>query len=303
MLQFHPPGIGQQAVSTTLGDMVYYTPTDDPWVRPAADAPTLLFLHNFGGGASAYEWSKVYPAFSDTYRVLAPDLIGWGQSAHPEHDYRVDDYLTVLTEFIEATCTTPVIGVAASLTGAIAIRLATLRPDLFRALLLSCPSGFADFGETAGRRLPLQLIGAPLLDQAIYHVGATTEVAVRSFLERFLLANPARISNEMVAAYLESALQPNARFAALAFLRGDLSFDLARYIEQLTVPTAIVWGSAAQFTPVRLGQRLAALNPTAIRALVELPEAGVLPQLEQPEVMIGVMRHLLATRLQEPAIA
>lgn len=293
MLQFHPPGISQQIVETSLGAMVYYTPVGQPWLMPAPDAPPLLFLHNFGGGASAYEWSKVYPAFLDDYRVLAPDLIGWGQSAHPARDYRVEDYLTTLTEFIDRTCTMPVTVVASSLTGAIAIRLAIQRPDLFKFLFLVCPSGFADFGQDAGRRLPLQVVGTPLLDQAIYTLGATTELSVRNFLQRFLFAQPDRVSPEMVLAYLISAQQPNGQYAALAFLRGDLYFDLARYLPQLTTPTVMLWGDRAQFTSAALGQRLAKLKPDVVEAFLLLSDTGVLPHLEQPEQVIGLLRRFL----------
>jgi pimeloyl-ACP methyl ester carboxylesterase len=293
MLQFHPPGIGQQVIETSLGAMVYYTAVGNPWAIPAPTSPCLMFLHNFGGGASGYEWSKVYPAFLDDCKVIVPDLIGWGQSAHPIRDYQLGDYLTTLAEFIEATCSSPVRVVASSLTGAIVIRLAIQRPELFHSLFLVCPSGFADFGQDAGRRLPLQMIGTPLLDQVIYTLGATNAVSVRSFLERFLFVDPARVSPEMVAAYLESAQQPNAQYAALAFLRGDLYFDLARYIEQLHTPTTILWGETAQFTRIDVGRRLAQANPKAIQAFLALPEAGVLPHLEQPEVVTGLLRQFL----------
>lgn len=293
MLQFHPPGIGQQVVQTSLGAMVYYSPVGKPWSVPASDTPPLLFLHNFGGGASGYEWSKVYPAFLDGYRVLVPDLLGWGQSAHPARNYQIADYLTTLAELIEKTAAMPVTAVASSLTGAIAIRLAIQRPELFKALILVCPSGFADFGQDAGRRLPLQLIGTPILDQLVYTLGAMNETAVRNFLERFLFAQPDRVSQEMVNAYLESAQQPNAHYAALSFLRGDLYFDLARYMEQLTIPTVMLWGKQAQFTHSELGQRLASLNPETVKAFVLLEEAGILPHLEQPEVTIALLRHFL----------
>ncbi len=294
MLQFHPPGMGQQIVQTSLGEIVCYVPMGAPWSLRSPDAQPLIFLHNFGGGASAYEWSKVYPAFLDAYRVMAPDLIGWGQSAHPVRDYRVEDYLMTLTEFLEKTCDRPAIVVASSLTGAIALRLAAQRPDLFKALFLVCPSGFADLGQDAGRRLPLQAIGLPLLDQLIYSIGAMNQVAVRSFLERFLFANPNRVSPEMVAAYLESAQQPNAQYSALAFLRGDLYFDLASYVPQLTTPTTIVWGENAQFINADLGQRVAKLNSTYIQAFVKVPNSGVLLSLEQPAIAIALLQQFLS---------
>lgn len=301
MLQFHPLGMGQQVVDTSLGTMVFYTPVGAPWHILPSTAQPLLFLHNFGGGASAYEWTKVYPAFLDTYKVIVPDLLGWGQSEHPVRDYRVDDYLMTLAEFVEKTCTQPVIAVASSLTGAITIRLAIQRPDLFKAIFLTCPSGFADFGQDAGRRLPLQFVGTPLLDQFIYSLGAMNEVSVRNFLERFLFAHADRVSAEMVQAYLESATQPNAQYAALAFLRGDLYFDLANYLPQLTIPTAIAWGEEAQFTTAALGERLAKLNPQAIELFVQIAESGVLPQLEQPALLIGILHTFLNEAIASPA--
>ncbi|MBD1928417.1 alpha/beta hydrolase [Trichocoleus sp. FACHB-90] len=303
MLQFQPLGFEQKVIETSLGSMVYYSALDQPWSLPrqGADLPPLIFLHGFGGGSSAYEWSKVYPAFATTYRVLAPDLIGWGQSAHPVRDYQVADYLKTLTEFLEKISIStgeqgfaPLQVVASSLTAAITIRLAIQRPDLFKTLFLICPSGFADFGQDAGRRLPLQVIGTPILDKLIYTLGATNEVAVRNFLERFLFAKPERVSQDMVEAFLASAQQPNAEYAALAFLRGDLYFDLSLYIQQLTVPTYVLWGEEAQFTKLRLGRRLAGLNKQAISVFQPVPGTGVLPHLEQPELVIGLLQHYLS---------
>jgi pimeloyl-ACP methyl ester carboxylesterase len=293
MLRFQPPGFGHKVINTSLGAMVYYTQTTAPWLMADIDLPPLLFLHNFGGGASAYEWSKVYPAFASTYRILAPDLIGWGDSAHPVRDYQIIDYLNTIAQFITQTCNTPVTAIASSLTAALTVRLAIQQPELFKALFLVCPSGFDDFGQGAGRRLPLGLINTPLLDNLIYALGAENEIAVRNFLQNFLFAKAERVSQEMVQAYLTSAQQLNAKFAALAFLRGDLYFDLSLYIKQLSIPTVIFWGEKAQFTNVKLGRRLANLNTSAIRDFQAIAFSGVLPHLELPEVMIGLLQRYI----------
>lgn len=288
MLQFQPAGFQRQMVGTSLGEIAYYT--SNP---PQPDNPPLIFLHSFGGGASAYEWSKVYGAFAATHKVLAPDLLGWGESAHPQRDYQVQDYLTTLAEWMQQVTSTPAIVAASSLTGAIAVRLAIQKPELFQRLFLVCPAGFTDFGQDAGRRLPLQVINTPWLDQLIYTLGAKNQLAVRNFLERFLFAKPERVTDEMVAAYLLSAQQPQAEYAALAFLRGDLYFDLALYLAQLTVPTRMLWGEAAQFTSVNLGRRLAKLNPSILQ-FEAVPETGVLLHLEAPELVIASLRQFLA---------
>jgi pimeloyl-ACP methyl ester carboxylesterase len=294
MLQFQPPGFGHKVIHTSLGAMVYYTQTSAPWLNAETeDLTPLLFLHNFGGGASAYEWSKVYPAFAANYRILAPDLIGWGESAHPVRDYQIKDYLSAIAEFITQTCRQPVTVVASSLTAALTIRLAITQPQLFQSLYLICPSGFDDFGQGAGRRLPLSVINTPLVDSLIYALGAENELAVRNFLQSFLFAKPERVTQEMVEAYLTSAQQPNAKFAALAFLRGDLYFDLSLYIQQLTIPSVVFWGEKAQFTSIQLGRRLVNLNQEALREFYAIADAGVLPHLELPEVIIGLLQQHL----------
>jgi pimeloyl-ACP methyl ester carboxylesterase len=296
-MNFQPIGFKQHHLDTSLGKMAYYTATAAPWHDVSdqdTDRPALIFLHSVGGGSSAYEWSKVYPAFASTHRVIVPDLIGWGASAHPRRDYQVSDYWQMVSELILQVAQPPVAIVASSLTGGMIIRLAIQQPELFKALCLVCPSGYADFGTDYGRGLAAQVASIRGLDQVIYALGAANELAVRNFLQQILFAQPNRISDEMVQAYLASAQQPNAEYAALASLRGDLCFDLAFYIQQLTVPTVMLWGEKARFTSVELGQRLAQLNPKAIKAFQAIADAGVLPHLELPEVVVGLMqRHFL----------
>lgn len=292
-----PNGFKQHSLVTSLGTMAYYTADDMPWQTPETPEsearPTLVFLHGFGGGSSAYEWSKVYPAFASEYRVLAPDLIGWGRSEHPERNYQIEDYIKTINEFLEQTCPqgTPVI--ASSLTAALAIRAAIARPELFKSLILTTPSGLSDFGEDYTRSFFAQLISTPILDRILYSTGVATEGGIRSFLETRQFARKSRISSEIVDAYLASAQQPNAEYAALSFVRGDLCFDLSLYIPQLNTPTAIIWGQKSEFTSPEIGKRLAALNPKAIRVFQILEDVGLTPQLELPAVTIGLIRKYL----------
>jgi pimeloyl-ACP methyl ester carboxylesterase len=265
---FQPLGFEQQSVVTSLGRMVYYTAANAPWHTADStdsDLETLVFLHGFGGGSSAYEWSKVYPAFAAEYRIVAPDLIGWGRSEHPARNYQIEDYLTTIAQFIEQTCTQPVTVIASSLTAAFTIRVAIARPELFKSLILTTPAGLSDFGENYSRSFFAQIISTPILDRLIYSTGVATSNGIRTFLEQRQFADSRRVYEEIVEAYLESAKQPNAEYAALSFVRGDLCFDLSLYINQLTIPTAIIWGEKSQFTGPEIGRRFADMNPQAIR--------------------------------------
>ncbi|ACK69393.1 alpha/beta hydrolase fold protein [Gloeothece citriformis PCC 7424] len=292
-----PIGVETQSVLTSLGTMVYYTPTKPPWPEASQTngetLPTLVFLHGFGGGSSAYEWSKVYPAFASDYRVLAPDLIGWGRSQHPERNYKPEDYITTIIEFIEKTCNVPVPVVASSLTAAFTIRAAIQRPELFKCLILTTPAGLSDFGEDYTNSFFAQIVKTPFVDKFIYNLGVATSGGIESFLQNRQFAHPERIYPEIVQAYLQSAQQPNAEYAALSFVRGDLCFDLSRYITQLKTPTAMIWGQKSQFTGPDIGRRLAAMNPEAVKCFQELDDVGLTPQLELPGVTVGLIRKFL----------
>ncbi len=293
---FQPLGFERCSVNTSLGRMIYYTNTGSPWqdeMTTITEKETIVFLHGFGGGSSAYEWSKVYSAFAAEYHIIAPDLIGWGESEHPERNYQVEDYLTTIEEFLQQTCEGAVKVIASSLTAAFTIRVAISHPELFKSLILTTPAGLSDFGENYSRSFFAQLISTPILDKLIYSTGVATSGGIRSFLEQRQFADSNRVQEEVVEAYLESAKQANAEYAALSFVRGDLCFDLSQYIEQLTIPTAIIWGKKSQFTGPEIGQRLAAMNPQAIKIFQQLENVGLTPQLELPGVTISLIKKFM----------
>jgi pimeloyl-ACP methyl ester carboxylesterase len=294
-----PPGFVRRSVVVSLGTISYVEADPDFWGSAAAkettDLPSLVFIHGFGGGSSSYEWSKVYPAFVTDYRVLAPDLIGWGASDHPDRTYTTEDYLQMLWEFIEQMCPDPAVVVASSLTAAMMVRVAIDHPDHIRGLILVEPAGLADFGKDPSNSFINQLVKLPFVDKLIYGGAIATAEGIRLFLAQRQFADESKISNEIVEAYLKSAQQPNADIAALAFVRGDLSFDLAQYMPQLTTPTIILWGDKAQFVDIETGRRLAGLNPDTVISFETLPNVGLTPQLEQPSVTIGLIRTYLAS--------
>ncbi|MDH6056681.1 alpha/beta fold hydrolase [Umezakia ovalisporum] len=302
---FLPPGFGEKCVMTTLGRVVYYAPVGKPWSNLTIEASsncadgsaqgngTLVFLHAFGGGSSAYEWSKVYPAFAVDYHIIAPDLIGWGRSDHPARNYRIEDYIRNIIEFVEKTCNLPITAISSGLTAAFTICAAIERPDLFKSLILTTPAGLAEFGQDYSRSMAAQVVKVPVFDRLLYLSGVASGFGIRSFLEQRQFARASRVYPEIVQAYQQSAQQFNAEYAALAFVRGDLAFDLSQYITGLSVPTAIIWGQKSEYTGPDVGGRLAEMNPQAVRIFCHLEDVGLTPQLELPGVTIGLIRKFL----------
>ena len=91
---------------------------------------------------------KVYPEFAATHRVIALDLIGFGESARPNVQLGAADYVRILAEFIRATCRdTPPILIGSGLGAGFCIYLASQHPEMVSRLILLTPTGLNNFGK------------------------------------------------------------------------------------------------------------------------------------------------------------
>lgn len=128
-----PSIFARRVQRTTLGQVVYHV---------SGEGDPLVFLHDFFPGGASYEWSKVYPHFAATHRVLAPDWIGFGESERPDRSLRAEDHARCLHEFCRATCggRRPII-VASGLGSAVACLAAAQHPEFAARLILFHPVG------------------------------------------------------------------------------------------------------------------------------------------------------------------
>ncbi len=99
----------------------------------------LVLIH--GLGASAERWDQVIPLFADDYRVIVPDLIGFGYSDKPLVDYTPEFFSEFLKKFlITADIKRPNL-IGSSLGGQIVADYATSHPKEIEKLILVSPSG------------------------------------------------------------------------------------------------------------------------------------------------------------------
>lgn len=104
---------------------------------------TLVFLHYFGG--SALEWQPVMNYLSDTYRCLAIDLRGCGDSDAPKTGYSVDDMADDIAGLLTGLAIRDFVLVGHSMSGKVALALVAgtpsrPQPNGLRSLLLVSPS-------------------------------------------------------------------------------------------------------------------------------------------------------------------
>jgi len=109
-------------------------------LQEAGAGPAVVFIHGSGPGASgASNFRQNIEAFvAAGYRVILPDLIGYGASSKPDGiDYTLQLFTDTLLEALDLHGIAEAILVGNSLGGGIAIQAALDRPGLARALVLN----------------------------------------------------------------------------------------------------------------------------------------------------------------------
>lgn len=104
----------------------------------APGQPPVLFIHGSGPGVSAWaNWRLVMPALAQQRRVIAPDMVGFGDSDRPAGiAYTMDTWVQQTLDLIDALDLSQVDLVGNSFGGALALALAIRAPQRVRRLVL-----------------------------------------------------------------------------------------------------------------------------------------------------------------------
>lgn len=247
--------------------------------------PPLVLLH--GAGEFAGIWLRVLPGLVRTHRVTAPDLPGHGASGSAG-PMDADHGLRWLAELVERAGPEPPVVVARGLGGAMAARLAVVRPDLLAGLVLVSALGLDEFAPAPGM--------ASAAGAFAEHPSART----RDLLFAQCFADLDRVRRgwgESWASMADYALERTATGQAQVALGGLMpAFGLPAIppadLARITVPVALIWGR--QDRHVRL--------PTAAAAgarygwpLHVLDDVGDDPAMEQPAEFEAALRVVLGS--------
>ncbi|PWU10876.1 MAG: hypothetical protein C5B47_01595 [Verrucomicrobia bacterium] len=285
-----PAVFATRVSQTTYGEMVYHT---------AGAGEPLIFLHGIYFGASSYEWSKVYPHFTSHWQVLAPDLIGFGESQRPANALDADQHVCALREFFfEASGGRPAIVIASDISAALALLTASKHPESIARLILYQPQNLMESGR---RRRPsgVGLMGRlPLFREFIYRNYLASEHFLKIWLCRFGVSQPEHLSEEMLSVITTCAQQYGAHYAIFGLFNGKLSFPLFQRLPSIPQPVTILWPEESPLFPFERGEKMVKLLPRGSLQLVSY--RGVLAPLEDPEgfkklieeVLVGELRRI-----------
>ncbi|TLX86184.1 MAG: alpha/beta hydrolase, partial [Thaumarchaeota archaeon] len=99
----------------------------------------LVLLH--GIGASAERWAKVIPFFYEHFRIIVPDIIGFGYSDKPTVEYNLPFFVKFLKDFLNSLGVKKTSIVGSSLGGLVAAEFAIKDNNMVIKLILVSPAG------------------------------------------------------------------------------------------------------------------------------------------------------------------
>ena len=226
----------------TMHDATYrVTGGYDIHVKDMGSGPAVVFIHGSGPGASALSnFRQNIDAFvAAGYRVILPDLIGYGASSKPAGiDYTLALFTNTLHEALTAHGLEKVTLVGNSLGGGVALQMTLDRPDFVDRLILMAPGCIAtleNYLAMPGIAKMMSSFGGPdfSLDE-----------------QRRLLSN---LVHPDFAPQLTDALVAE-RFAVARHQPKDVlarmrTPDLSPRLGELELPILVLWGLDDQFCP------------------------------------------------------
>ena len=237
---------------------------------------TIILLH--GLGASAERWLPIIPYLSDDFRVIMPDIIGFGYSDKPIANYTPKFFMEFLSGFMKNTSIEKPILVGSSLGGRILLEYATHHPQNIEKMILVSPA----VNEELSPALQSYM-------QAALH--PTFEDVKNAFLT--MNGGNGEIEDEFIDEFINRMSLPNAKMAFLASLMGLKKQILkTEMLTDLEIPTLLIWGEDDQVIPIS--------NITKFRNSIKniqyqiMEKCGHAPYAEKPELFSKIVLDFLS---------
>ncbi len=241
----------------------------------------VLLIHGIVGCAE--QWDQVVPLLAERYTVVAPDLLGHGQSAKPRGDYSLGAYAASVRDLLVALGHRRATVVGHSLGGGVAMQFAYEYPPFAERLVLVSSGGLGREVHAMLRAatLPGSEVVLPLIaHERLFRVGG----ALAGLLGRLGLQAGTDLA-EMARGY-GSLADAGARQAFIHTLRAVLDVGGQRvsatdrlYLAAL-IPALIIWGAQDPLIPVKHAAVAKRGLPNSRLEVFE--RAGHFPQLHDP---------------------
>ena len=259
--------------------------------------PVVVLIH--GIAATSETWGEVVPLLGERHRVIAPDLLGHGQSGSGG-DYSLGAYASGMRDLLSALGHERATVVGHSLGGGVAMQFAYQFPEMLERLVLVSSGGL-------GRELNLLLRSAALpwaeyVLPLLFAAGLpSTGTTIARLISRVGFSTGSDL--EEVGRGFVSLGDTDARRAFIHTVRGVIDPSgqrvdaSSRLYLAAGIPMLIVWGARDAMIPVKHAHAAHRQVPGSRLEIFE--QAGHFPQLSEPRRFAEVLSRFIAET--EPA--
>jgi 2-hydroxymuconate-semialdehyde hydrolase len=253
------------------------------YLEAGAGEPVVM-LHGSGPGVSAMaNWQHNIGALSQRFRVLAPDIVGFGATKRPDDIvYSLRTWTDHVWAFLDAHDIEKAAIVGNSLGGRIALQMATDRPDRITKVVLM---GTPGVGMTPTDGLAALRGYEPSHD------------AMRDLLRNYFAVDPAMITDELVAIRYEASIADGAyeAYRAMFFDPRHAGSQLGiteTEVRAIATPTLLVHGREDKVVPMQVLVTMLGLLPNA--DLHVFAACGHWTQIERADEFSALVANYLA---------
>jgi pimeloyl-ACP methyl ester carboxylesterase len=255
------------------------------YLEAGAGEPVLM-LHGSGPGVSAMaNWQNNIGTLAQRFRVLAPDIVGFGATERPDGvTYSLRTWTDHIWAFLDAQGIEKTAIVGNSLGGRIALQMATDRPDrITRMVLMGAPG-----------------VGMTLTDGlAALRAYEPSHDAMRDLLRNYFAVDPAMITDELVAIRYEASIADGAyeSYRAMFFDPRHTGSELGiteDEVRAITTPALLVHGREDKVVPMQVSVTMLGLLPNA--DLHVFSSCGHWTQIERADEFSALVSDYLARR-------
>ncbi len=256
--------------------------------------PVFVLLHGFG--ASLFSWHAVMEPFSHYGTVIAYDRPAFGLTERPmtwtgENPYSSQGNVDLLLNLLDHFNVQKAILVGNSAGGTVSMQFTLQHPDRVQALILVDPAVYeAGNGSTWLRpfyNTPQMNHLGPLIVRSIESSGID--------LIKLAWYDPSKITAETMNGYTKPLQVENWDRALWYFTAASQPSGLPEHIMEFMLPVLVITGASDKIVPTADSIRLAGELPHAM--LIIIPQAGHVPQEEQPATFMQAVDEFLKTNI------
>lgn len=261
--------------------------------RDAGQGDVLLLIHGMAGSSST--WRAVTPQLAKKFRVVAPDMLGHGESAKPRGDYSLGAFAVWLRDFLDELGITRVTIIGQSLGGGVAMQFVYQHPDYCERLVLISSGGL---GPDVG--VILRLLSAPGAEFVLPVIAPKPVLKLGNKLKSWLSSAGVQSPRgaEMWSAYSSLADRPTRQsflrtLRSVVDYRGQAVSALSRLKLQNELPVMAIWGEKDDIIPVAHAYAAQAVREGS--RVEVLPGVGHFAQVEAPMQVVDLIEDFIAT--------